>query len=508
MTWGSSTSCATAWVGSTKLKEAMGICTPRYDSPRPEGSGRSAVVTFAWVAPLLAIAGCGEPDPEGGGEEETFPAEDLSEPATLDSAGIQIVESSAAALRAELAWEVEEAPHLSLGGPGAASPEAFGGIAPGGVGMREGQRLIALDTGSHELRLFDWDGGVVEITGGEGDGPGEFRTPRLARTPGNDSIAVWDRGHNRVTLFLLDDGYVEDRETYTVDAGTGGDVVGVVGGRALQWQWHHMLPGPAEQPAPVEMPKDLVLVDLETEEEWHLEVGAEPDRYRAEDGAVTVRTAVLQAPFSVGHMAASGLDRVYAAGPERPEVREYDLDGELRRIFRIDVDPEVVTDEVLEGWIEADVARREAAGYDPERFDDYRRLFQREDMPVPEHVPTFQDLRVDDEGRVWAELYGLPDQDAGRWLVFDPGGRAQGIVRMPAGLDVHHIGRNYVVGVTEDELDVEYLVRHRVHRSDTEDEGVGAGLVRIPASPRAAVRHGRISLIDGNVPETPRAARE
>lgn len=43
------------------------------------------------------------------------------------------------------------------------------------------------------------------------------------------------------------------------------------------------------------------------------------------------------------------------------------------------------------------------------------------------------------------------------WTVFDPGGRIQGLVETPPGLDVLEIGADYVLGRVTDELGVEYV---------------------------------------------------
>jgi hypothetical protein len=61
--------------------------------------------------------------------------------------------------------------------------------------------------------------------------------------------------------------------------------------------------------------------------------------------------------------------------------------------------------------------------------------------------------------------YAHPGSDERRWTVFSPEGRALGSVVTPPGLRVLEIGRDYVLGVWQDELDVEYVRMHRLDRS-------------------------------------------
>lgn len=47
-----------------------------------------------------------------------------------------------------------------------------------------------------------------------------------------------------------------------------------------------------------------------------------------------------------------------------------------------------------------------------------------------------------------------------RWLVFGPDGEGLGGVDIPPDLEVWQIGRDFVLGVWRDELEVEFVRRH------------------------------------------------
>jgi hypothetical protein len=87
-------------------------------------------------------------------------------------------------------------------------------------------------------------------------------------------------------------------------------------------------------------------------------------------------------------------------------------------------------------------------------------------MERPEDQPVFQELIVDDEGHVWLQGFEPPgaDVEPSRWWVFDGAGRLLGRVSLPAGLEVHAIRGDRIVGVARDELEVERIQVHRLRR--------------------------------------------
>jgi hypothetical protein len=50
-------------------------------------------------------------------------------------------------------------------------------------------------------------------------------------------------------------------------------------------------------------------------------------------------------------------------------------------------------------------------------------------------------------------------------MVFDTDGRARGTVRTPYGLEVQEIGDTTIIGVWQNELGVEHVRLHLLHRS-------------------------------------------
>ena len=81
-------------------------------------------------------------------------------------------------------------------------------------------------------------------------------------------------------------------------------------------------------------------------------------------------------------------------------------------------------------------------------------------MPLPEMMPVFSRLLVDEVGWLWAELYRYDVRAPVRWLVFGADGEGLGSVDMAPDLEVREIGRDFVLGVWRDQLDVKYVRRH------------------------------------------------
>lgn len=140
------------------------------------------------------------------------------------------------------------------------------------------------------------------------------------------------------------------------------------------------------------------------------------------------------------------------------EIRAYDTQGRLSRIYRIDQPDQPVTEEMVDAKIELEAAARE------KRSREYIEMVY-DEVPMPDTLPAFESLQVDELGWVWAELYRWRPEEARTWMVFDTAGRAPGIIRTPAHLEIGTIGRDYILGVWRDELDVEYVHRYSLQRS-------------------------------------------
>jgi hypothetical protein len=86
-----------------------------------------------------------------------------------------------------------------------------------------------------------------------------------------------------------------------------------------------------------------------------------------------------------------------------------------------------------------------------------------DDMPFHETMPYFSAIHVVEDGTLWIQEYsGFRGEQPTGWIVIDAEGRWLGDVEMPAGLNVHDIGSDWVLGVWRDANDVERVRLHRI----------------------------------------------
>ena len=150
--------------------------------------------------------------------------------------------------------------------------------------------------------------------------------------------------------------------------------------------------------------------------------------------------------------------QVIAGDQERFELRVYDPRGTLERSIRIlGLDLSIAASDV-DRLIEEETARRPASD---------RAGFRRDlaSMEVPPTRPAFGDILVDDDGNFWAAEYVRWPRFPRTWTVLDPDGRWLGAVSMPEGFRPLHVGRDWVLGVWRDELDVERVRIYALARS-------------------------------------------
>lgn len=389
-----------------------------------------------------------------------------------DSAGIVIIETPGAAARAPIGWTVDEVPDLQLGSVTGEGPEQFyliggrigktvGGRSGGIAGLPDG-RIVVLNGGSGELRFFDGEGRFLNRVGGLGDGPGEFRSPVLVPYVSSDSLLIHDTRHRRFTLFSSDGQAHRNfpRSGLTVT----GWIRGASSSGILTTTAPTAVPGQVRQSNPTA----VRWIDLES---GRAEIVAQFDRLLYALGDIYIVGAPLDA-YPAAAMAANGF---FVTGGDAPDVRQFDTNGRLVRIFRVAEAPRPVKPEDVDAVIDFQVNLFRGVP-----ASQTRRVFAQ--MDFPDHWPAFQFVRVDRLGWIWVELFRPPQDDTQRWMIFDPSGVARGTLELPPGLEVHDIGRDYVLGRWLDDMRVEHVRRYRLDRGATATRTP----VRGPSTPEAA----------------------
>jgi hypothetical protein len=395
---------------------------------------------------LLSLVACGEWD------REVSPGRIATGFAVEDSAGIAILVTTGDVAFAPIDWSVRHTPDLVIGDRPNPDEQLFQirGVAPlpdGGVAV--------LDGSSRELRFYDVNGDLRVRTGREGSGPGEFRRPRLVPSLSMDSVLLHDHALRRLTVYSTD-GIRRGQTTWSQP---GAAPLGVLDGRAL-----------LERRPPIrldESPRSGATTDEPTFSWVDLTSGAE----------IRLRSYVLARYFTyppgAGEALPSGRTIPFTARPSAVvspggavvtsandfDILEFDVTGTQKRILRVNAPRRPVTRNDIAGVIDLELSEFTSAMPRSE----YARRFR--EMPIPDLMPVFVSLIVDDLGWLWAQHYEWDTRLPTRWVVFDPTGRGRGTVTLLADLKIHHIAADYILGVWTSEYGVEHVRRHTLNRN-------------------------------------------
>ena len=333
---------------------------------------------------------------------------------TRDSAGVEIVESRVCAWGASAPWTVSETAELTIGEPGAQNVYDFARVAD--VLRYPDGRIAVADDGNGVVRIFGADGRHQRTVGKLGDGPGEFRSIRRILL-GQERLWVFDPRRAQVSAFD-DSGVLTETRPVQVggaEAQSIGDVRLIRDGELFGIDGSTTVPGTAPSPL-----RDTAYV---------FRLGRTPRSVLAvssswTDQVVGGQSGLRTQPLTVPSWDVAGSNLYFSSG-EHFEFAVADTAGRVRRIVR--------------------------------RLE-----------PAPPTLPVYDDLLVDPSGDVWARRFGAEQTE---WDLYDSRGSCRGTVRMPAGLTVHEIGEDYVLGVWRGGQDVAQV---RLHRLVTQPDSAAA----------------------------------
>ncbi len=356
--------------------------------------------------------------------------------------------------RAPIGWVVDTVPEYQIGEMEGEGPYLFTRVT-GARRLLDG-RVVVLDRESCELRFFDGEGVFLERTGGRGEGPGEFTKSlcTLVPSPGTDSLRAYDGAR---LSFFDDRGRFSHRLPVLWQGHRVASVVGVASESVLA-ETRMFVTSPGGGLAREPSTSKFALLGFES---WQVIwegffLGAQQYTFVLPEYPVTYFV-----PFDILPSAAIGMDGFFLTLGEEvgPEILEYDTSGRLRRVIRLDEPVLPPSPEDLDKYTEFQIDRRKVPHDYRERYFKVERSRYQE-MPLPRIIPFFSRLLLDDTGLLWAELYRFDVLAPARWLVFGPNGEGLGSVDMPLDLQVWQIGHDFVLGVWQDELEVEYVRRH------------------------------------------------
>jgi hypothetical protein len=364
-----------------------------------------------------------------------------------DSAGVVIVENETPAWRDGDGWSISTEPVLSIGVED--GPEEYQFFrARSALSLPDGSIAVG-NVGSHEIRFYDSSGKFLKATGQEGGGPGEFsRMGRIWRF-GRDSIAVYDYGQARLSVFSHA-GQFGRTARLSADCGEGSThAIGRLGDArilARSYVYGEM----AGQPGAKRYDMAYCLHSLDGEVIDTVGLFPAEEFYQA-NGADNFR---FSAPLAYGRSTqfAVAEDRWYIGSTDSYEIDVYSSSGTLDRIIRRLVANRPISAEVAERSRQRTLEMLKRMGGRIEA-----------PAPLPETMPAYRSLLADLEGNLWVQEFRL-SEEAPEWSVFDSEGRYLGLVEIPADGTVTEIGSDYVLGVWRDELDTERVMKYELRK--------------------------------------------
>ncbi len=288
---------------------------------------------------------------------------------TRDSAGIRIIENPRPSDGSRLPWSIGPEPIVSIGAVEGQEPYLLD-WATDATRLSDG-RIVILNGGTDELRVFDASGVFLESWGGRGEGPGEFRSLwRVEPWPG-DSIIAWYAPRLGVSIFdaqgnygrsftLAHNGAVTPMQSFRPEYATrGGSILAI-----------HM---PEDA--------DTIVAQLRgAEGELRSSFGTHPglEPYVLRDGE---RSMLYWTIFGREPVWATWGDLVVVGHTGTYELRAFRLDGSLARIVRRAIVPRATTEDDVEAYI----ARQVSYSTLTPAAESRRRY---ESVPVAEHFPA------------------------------------------------------------------------------------------------------------------------
>ena len=400
------------------------------------GARLSAALAAALVPAILVLPACGTDaeSPAGG--------------VVRDSAGVRILEySGTPAVESPLAFSPE--PVYRYGADTA--HYQFQSIVEGR--LLPGGSAAIFDGGNTEIVLVEPDGASGEVLAREGRGPGDVSYVSALLALGGDSLLVQDMGNDKFMLLAAGE-LVRTVNVHAFDQSL--DALGRdPAGRLLMISAGFRSGFPEEWLA-----GHMVLFDLESSA---ADTVAAYDWVRSQPP----RGEGSRNPYpDWGYVTAAGGRFVYGRS-DRAELVWHRSDGTVAQIVRWEPERTHPTDE---HWKVFEEDRRPTlARINPhlapgspamKAFLDRAMADFEVDPATP--LPLFEPPFGDDEGRLWVGDYVVAGSEAPRYTIFAPNGEWLGVVGVPDGLRILDVSGGLVLGVVEDEMEVESVVVYRV----------------------------------------------
>ncbi|WP_405283821.1 6-bladed beta-propeller [Gaopeijia maritima] len=366
--------------------------------------------------------------------------------AVADSAGVTVVTSTDPVWGEASPWSLALETEIGLL---EGDEEYLFGDPISAVRLPDG-RIAVADAQSADIRFYSGSGDYLRRSGMHGEGPGEFMSFSWLEECGGRLMA-YDWQQRRLTALDFEGGILSTGPFETPEPGRPPySSTCLPDGSLLAAGWGDPPPMPAGQ--------DYHFF-AQRAEVWRVVPDAAETTtlgtYISSERIMT-RGGSGPHPFSRSVVFDGSGDRLYIGGAERLQIEVRDSSGELQRILRGPDSELEIDDDFVAEYTSAHLARR----------DSLDRLFvEAAEYPMPDRYPAYSRLLADPDGHVWVERFVLPWRVERRWGVFAPTGEFLGHVPVPADFRATDIDRDFITGISTDDLGVDRVRVYRLVRS-------------------------------------------
>jgi hypothetical protein len=286
--------------------------------------------------------------------------------------------------------------------------------------------IFVVDRQVNHVIRFNPEGELVATFGGPGEGPGEFRYMSnmfVAR----DTLYIYDFQNARLTVLSYDErGPLTMERMIDIEIQEGriprgvlmaGDKFLVEGFTMDETGQQNGFVALLNHDGSLHNPYFMPLRAPETF----------PIRYMDRD-------MHLPRPFRrLSHYRVTDEALFYYAWNDSVRVQVYDMSGNLRNTIRYDIE-----------YRKADMADFDFTRFPPE----FRRFFE---GAAPETKSAFDNLMVDDMGRVWVNLGDIADPETDQWIILNADSELESAFELPRRVRYFQVVGNRIFGIDRDE---------------------------------------------------------
>jgi len=327
---------------------------------------------------------------------------------------VKVIKNPKEPLFSEDVFELDE--EISIGEAESRKEYMFSRIS--GIAVDDDGRIYVLDYKEAQIKVFDINGDYLKTIGRAGQGPGELASPYSICVTEQNQIMIQDLNNHRMVFFSLEGNYLKSISTAELIMvgswiDSEGNIIGLVSTSGPEMQI-------------VELKKfDSDLNPLNSYYSF--------SRSRGSSGFNPFMPELC--------WAVDRNDFVICGYPENYEIQIFNTGGMLEIKIIKDYEPVKITPDEIER------AKKRLPG--PMKLD------------TPKYHPAYQDLTVDEEGRIFVQTWEkTKDKSAFYFDVFDSDGRYVAKIPMKFWPRIWKKGKLYTI--EEDEEGYQVVKRYKV----------------------------------------------